>query len=120
MEEIIAILKNDATLLTLTGGKIKPFGQLSVGKGLVYEFSGNSSNGIKAADRLTITAVSYSIDESLAIIARIKELLLTIGDGKLTDKILKVTQNGGGSSSNVVDGKNMYHFTAIFYVIRRE
>lgn len=120
MEEIISILRNDDALIVLTNGMIKPFGQLPVGKGLTYEFNGNSSNGIKAQDRFTVTSVSYSIDESLAIIDRVKKLLLTIGDGKLTDKILKVTQNGGGSTNNVVDGKNMYHFTAIFYVTRRE
>lgn len=120
MEEISAILKNDATLLALTDGNIKPFGQLAVSKGLTYEFSQNSSNGIKAQERFSVTAVSYSIDDSLAIIDRVKKLILTIGDGKLTRKILKVTQNGGGSTNNVVNGKNMYHFTAIFYVTRRE
>lgn len=120
MEEIISILRNDDALIVLTNGMIKPFGQLPVSKGLTYEFNGNSSNGIKAQDRFTVTSVSYSIDESLAIIDRVKKLLLTIGDGKLTDKILKVIQGGGGSASNVVSGKNMYHFTAIFYVTRRE
>lgn len=117
MEEIISILMNDAELSQYT---IKPFGQLPIGKGITYDFNTVSSNGIKAQDRLTVTAVSYSITESLRILSRIKQLLLTIGDTPLSDKVLKVVQNGGGSANNVVDGKNMYHFTAIFYITRRE
>ena len=120
MDEIIAILRNDPTLKGLTEEHIKPFGQLEVGKGLTYEFSPGSSNGIKATERLTVTSVAYSIDDSMAILNRVKKLLITIGDDKLTDKILKVTQNGGGSMNNIMDGKNMYHFTAIFYITRRE
>lgn len=117
MEEIISILKNDPKLSKYP---IKPFGQLKVGKGITYDFNTISSNGIKAIDRLSITSIAYSIGESLEIISRVKQLLLTIGDDKLTDKILKVNQNGGGSACNTVDGKNMYHFTAIFNITRRE
>ena len=117
MEEIISILKNDDELSRYP---IKPFGQLQVGKGITYDFNTVSSNGIKSVDRLSVTSVAYSIGESLEMINRVKKLLLTIGDDKLTDKILKVNQNGGGSACNVVDGKNMYHFTAIFNITRRE
>lgn len=120
MEEVISILLSDSTLLSLTGNMIKPFGQLPLGKGLTYEFSENSSNGIKAQDRLSITAVSYSITDSLQILRRAKKLILTLGDAPLTQRILKVVQSGGGSISNVVDGKTMYHFTTIFYITRRE
>nr|DAT81699.1 MAG TPA: hypothetical protein [Caudoviricetes sp.] len=116
MEEIISILKNDADLSKYP---IKPFGQLKVGDGITYDFNVTQSNGIKEVYRLSITTVAYSIGESLEIINRVKQLLLTIGDDKLTDKILKVNQNGGGSVCNVVDGKNMYHFTAIFNITRR-
>lgn len=120
MEEIVNKLLSDDKLLKLTNGQIKPFGQLSLTGGLTYEFSLRSSNGIKAVDRLTVTAVGYSIDSSLAIINRVKKLLLTIGDVPFSPTIKKIVQNGGGSTTNVVDGKVMYHFTAIFYITRRE
>lgn len=120
MEEIVAILLQDEELLKLTKGQIKPFGQLSITGGLNYEFSLNNSNGIKAVDRLTVTSVGYSIDSSLAIVNRVKKLLLTIGDAPLSPTVKKIVQNGGGSTTNVVDGKTMYHFTAIFYITRRE
>ena len=111
---------NDTDLLALTNGQIRPFGTLPLGKGLTYEFSMNSSNGIKATDRLSVTSVAYSIDESLQILSRVKKLLITIGDTPFSQSIKKIVQNGGGSASNVVDGKTMYHFTAIFYITRRE
>ena len=117
MEEIISILKNDDELSKYP---IKPFGQLQVGDGITYEFNSVSSNGIKEVYRLSVTSVAYNITQSLEMINRVKKLLITIGDDKLTNKILKVNQNGGGSACNVVDGKNMYHFTAIFYITRRE
>lgn len=116
MEEVIRLLKNDSELSKYP---IKPFGQLPLGKGITYDFNVTQNNGIKEVYRLSITAIAYSIGESLEMINRVGSLLITVGDDKLTDKILKVNQNGGGSACNVVDGKNMYHFTAIFYITRR-
>lgn len=120
MEEVINKLLLDDELVKLTKGQIKPFGQLGITGGLTYEFSLNSSNGIRSVDRLTVTAVGYSIDSSLAIMNRVKKLLLTIGDVPFSPSIKKIVQNGGGSTTNVVDGNVMYHFTAIFYITRRE
>ncbi len=52
MEEVINKLLLDDELLKLTNGQIKPFGQLCITGGLTYEFSLNSSNGIRSVDRL--------------------------------------------------------------------
>lgn len=119
MEELISILLSNAELQTLTGGNMAPFGQLRPQKGLTYSFNSVSDNGVKSTDRLTLTSVGYTIDESLNILNKAKSLLITVGDDKLTDNVLKVKQNGGGNITNVVDGKTMYHFTAILDVTRR-
>ena len=113
MKEIINIIMNDAELSKYI---IKPFGQLPLGTGITYEFNCASSDGIKAQYRLSITSVSYSIDECMSMTRRIKQLLLSVGDESITNSILKVVQNGGGSMNNLVDGRNMYHFTSIFNV----
>ena len=120
MEEVIQRLLNDVDLQNLTGGQIRRFGDLPLGKGLVYEFSTVSSNGVVANDRLTITAVSYSINDSITILDRVKKILITIGDTPFSQSVKKIVQNGGGSAKNAVNGKEMFHFTAIFYITRRE
>lgn len=119
MDEVIAILKNDEKLKSLVSG-IYPFGEGStVSECIVYEFYTVSDNGIKATDVLIIDAIGFSIGKSLAIIERVKSLLLTLGDAKLTNKVLKVEQNGGGSLKNVVGNKPMYYQKATFNITRR-
>lgn len=119
MDEVIAILKNDEQLKSLVSG-IYPFGEGStVNECIVYEFYTVSDNGIKATDILMIDAIGFSIGKSLAIIERVKSLLLTLGDAKLTNKVLKVEQNGGGSLKNVVGNKTMYHQKSTFNITRR-
>ena len=120
MEELLQILMQDETLLNLTNNKIKAFGDLGIEKGLTYSFSPISNNGVKATYRFTFTAVSFSITDSQNIIKRINKLLLTIGDNRLTHKILKVIQSGGGNLTNIVDGRKMYHFQSIYIITRRE
>ena len=118
MDEVIAILKNDEKLKSLVSG-IYPFGEGStVSECIVYEFYTVSDNGIKATDVLIIDAIGFSIGKSLAIIERVKSLLLTLGDAKLTNKVLKV-QNGGGSLKNVVGNKTMYYQKSTFNITRR-
>lgn len=119
MDEVIAILMNDEQLKSLVSG-IYPFGEGStVSECIVYEFYTVSDNGIKATDVLMIDAIGFSIGKSLAIIERVKSLLLTLGDAKLTNKVLKVEQNGGGSLKNVIGNKTMYYQKATFNITRR-
>lgn len=110
---------NDEQLKSLVSG-IYPFGEGSnVSECIVYEFYTVSDNGIKTTDVLMIDAIGFSIGKSLAIIERVKSLLLTLGDAKLTNKVLKVEQNGGGSLKNVVGNKTMYYQKATFNITRR-
>lgn len=119
MDEVIGILMNDKQLKSLVSG-IYPFGEGStVSECIVYEFYTASDNGIKATDVLMIDAIGFSIGKALAIIERVKDLLLTLGDEKLTNKVLKVEQNGGGSLKNVVGNKTLYYQKATFNITRR-
>ena len=119
MDEVIAILMNDKQLKSLVSG-IYPFGEGStVSECIVYEFYTASDNGIKATDVLMIDAIGFSIGKALAIIERVKSILLTLGDEKLTNKVLKVEQNGGGSLKNVVGNKTLYYQKATFNITRR-
>lgn len=120
MEEVIAMLRTDAELKKLIGANIHPFGEGSgIQESLTYEFYTTQDNGIKAVDRLDITAIGFSIGKSKQILDRVKAIILTLGDKSLTLKVLKVEQNGGGSLKNVVGDKTMYHFKAFFNITRR-
>lgn len=119
MDEIIKLLMADAELKKLVNGNIFPFGEATLSECLIYEFYTTQDNGIKATDTLMVTAVGYSISKSLAVLERVKAIITTLGDTPLTIHILKVSQNGGGSMKNVVDGKAMWHFKANFNIIRR-
>ena len=119
MEEIIAIIKSDAVLKSLVGNNIVPFGQSGIVECLMYEFSPSQNNKAKVVDRLNLTSVAFSISKAKQILDRVNEIILTLGDTKLTNKIKKVSLNGGGSLSNQVGDKTMYHFKAYFNVTRR-
>lgn len=119
MEELIIMIKSDLILKSLVGNNIRPFGYDGILEGVTYTFSPVSEDRVKAVDRLDITAIAFTQGKSLQILDRIKALILTLGDDKLTNKIKKVSLNGGGSLSNVVGDKTMYHNKAYFYVTRR-
>lgn len=116
MEDVIQILlEADA----LKGWRLKPFGQLQLGEGITYSFYTASDNGIVAKDNLTITVISYSLEKAVSTLNAIRKLLITIGDDRLTNRILHVEQNGGSTINNIVGGHNMYFVGAIFNVTRR-
>lgn len=119
MDEVIKILMNDSELKILVSG-IYPFGEgSSVSECITYEFYTASDNGIKVTDVLMVDCIGFSIGKSLAILERVKAIILTLGDTQLTSKVLKVQQNGGGSLKNVVGDKTMYYQKATFNITRR-
>lgn len=119
MDEVIKILMNDSELKSLVSG-IYPFGEgSSISECITYEFYTVNDNGIKAIDVLMIDAIGFSISKSLAILERVKSIILTLGDTQLTGKVLKVIQNGGGSMKNVVGDKTLYYQKATFNITRR-
>lgn len=119
MDEVIAILIQDEVLKRL-GIKIYHESERpSIQECLVYDFYNIQDNGIKAIDALNITCIAFDLDKSLAIMERVKKLLITIGDNQLTNKIIKVTQNGGGYISNKMPSQTTHHQKATFNITRR-
>ncbi|MBP3889500.1 MAG: hypothetical protein J6F30_17895 [Cellulosilyticum sp.] len=119
MDEVIAILIQDEVLKRL-GIKIYHESERpSIQECLVYDFYNIQDNGIKAIDTLNITCIAFDLDKSLAIIEQVKRLLITIGDNPLSNKIIKVTQNGGGYISNKMTNQTIHHQKAIFHITRR-
>ena len=102
LDEILSILKSDETLKNLLGitirdPRIYEFNTKEKGNLIVYTFTTLTFDKIKCQHRFECNCISEDRDDSIAIANRVRELLTTIGDGKLTDSITKCGQNGGGS-----------------------
>ena len=110
LNELLGILKP-------LGYPIKPFGTTAIEDCIVYNFVPLTSDKIKEQYRLEITAISRIMDRGLKILEDVKGLLLTQGDEQLTDCILDVALNGGGSLENLETGT--FHFKANFIVLSR-
>lgn len=119
MDEVIGILIQDEILKAL-GIKIYHESEApSIQECIIYDFYNIQDNGVKAIDLLNVTCIAFDLDKSLAIIGRVKELLITTGDNLLTNKIIKVAQNGGGYISNKMPGQTTHHQKATFNITRR-
>lgn len=98
--ELIEILKNDATLKALLNAadcnsKIMPMPLISDGIG--YSFIPLTNDGIKEQSQFELTIINADLLRCYVIKGKLDELLITIGDTQLTNSILEVRQNGGGS-----------------------
>lgn len=102
LDNILDTLFNDLELKTLLKGtlrdsKIHMFGTT---EGVSYKFVPIASDGVKRQDRLEITVIHPDYEIAVAILERIKKLLITVGDKPFNNQILKITQNGGGAIEN--------------------
>lgn len=110
LDELLSILKT-------LGYPVKPFGTPEIEDCIVYNFIPLTSDKIKEQSRLEITVISKSMSDGLEILEGVKEILLTRGDEQLTDRILNIALNGGGSLENLET--NTFHFKANFIVLSR-
>lgn len=111
------ILKEIISILKTLNYPLYPFGSDIIEDCIVYNFVPLTSDKIKEQNRLEITVISKDIETGLIILEKIKGLLLTLGDNKLTDDILEISLNGGGSLENLET--NTFHFKAFFIVKNR-
>ena len=111
--ELINLLKNDKKLKAIEGLKIVPFGTTNR-KAIVYKVVPLSSDKIKEINRLEITVISEDFLEAEQILDIVKDILLTFGDSQLTNNILSVALNGGGSLEKLETGT--IHLSAFFIV----
>ena len=118
--ELIGILKNDTTLKTLlkatiTNTKIMPMPLLSDGIG--YNFIPLTSDGVKEQSQFELTIINTDLLRCYEIKEQLDKLLITIGDTSLTNSILEVSQNGGGSYFD--DDLKMFKLKVNYTVISR-
>ena len=111
--EIVKLLKNDSRLKAIDGLKIRPYSTDNK-KAIVYTMTPISSDKIKETYQLKLIAISEDMGETEKIIDIAKDVVLTLADEQLTDKILKVVQNGGSNMYNEETGT--YHIGAYFNI----
>lgn len=102
MLEILEVLKNDVELksllkATVRDSKIHMFGTT---EGISYKWIPLTSNSIKRQDRLEIMVIHADYEIAINILERVKKLLLTTGDTQFSNRILSISQNGGGCIEN--------------------
>lgn len=110
LDEILSILKP-------LGYNIYPFGTEKIENCIIYNLIPISSNKIIEENRLEITVISLDMETGLKIVEKIKQELITLGDKPLTNNILTINLNGGGSLENLET--NTFHFKAFFNVKSR-
>lgn len=98
IEYIVSLLKNDKRLVELIGeNNIYPIQTEYLGDCVIYDAYTTSHNKIIQETRLQITIVASKLSTTLAIEQEIEKLMLTLGDTPLSNTILQVEANGGGS-----------------------
>lgn len=102
LDEILEALVNDGELKallkpTVRDSKIHMFGTT---EGIAYNWVPLTNDGIKGQYRLEITVIHNDFEVAYNITERVKKLLLTIGDTPFSNRIKKISQNGGGCIEN--------------------
>lgn len=118
--ELITILKNNTILKTLlkatvTNTKIMPMPLLTDGIG--YNFITLTNDGIKEQSQFELTIINTDLLRCYEIKEQLDKLLITIGDTPLTNNILEVSQNGGGSYYD--DDLKFYKLKANYTILSR-
>lgn len=119
--ELITILKNDTTLKTLlkatvTNTKITPIPLISEGIG--YSFIPLTNDGIKEQSQFELTIMNADLLRCYEIKEQVDKSLITMGDTPLTNTILEVSQNGGGSYFD--DDLKMFKLKANYTILSRK
>lgn len=97
VEDIIAILNESEELATLIGDNIYPYTTDYLGNCILYQLIPSSDNGVVNKIRVQFSIIADSLELALQIENIVKRLLITIDDMPLTERVLQVSQNGGGS-----------------------
>jgi hypothetical protein len=111
------ILDELVNILKLLGYPVRPFATEIIEDCIIYNFIPLTSDKVKEQNRLEITVISKSMTNGLKILSEVKEALLTFGDKPLSNNILEIALNGGGSLENLET--NTFHFKAYFIVKSR-
>ena len=122
MLDILNVLKSNSRLLQLVGGtkadsRIYARHTDYLGNCIIYDEYTTAANKITENTRLTVTIVADKISLVHSIEEEIKRSILTLADKPLTNNILQVEVNGGGSLYDY--DRQKHHRTLYFTVITR-
>lgn len=117
MLEAIALMLNDDELKELIGSNIFPNRTEYLGDCIVYNFHTITQDKKVQKCRLQITIIAATTALTVAIEERVKTILLTLGDNPLTNDILQVALNGGGTLYD--EERTMNHRILYFDIIKR-
>lgn len=116
--ELLAVLKANATLMNLLGGeKIYAKHTDYLGNCIIYDAYTTYANKITENTRLTVTIVAETLSLVHQIESEVKEAILTLADNPLTNTILQVELNGGGSLYDY--DRQKHHQTLYFTILSR-
>lgn len=82
---------------------------------ITYRFINLTSDRIKEQNRLEISCLSQDYLKVNAILERVKEILLTVGDEQFNNDVLEIALNGGGYLFDE-DAKN--HIVKAFFIVK--
>ena len=122
IKEILNILKADKKLMELINGSaanphIYPIETDYLGDCLVYDYHTFSADKITEAKRLEIVIIAKTLSKTIEIENQLKRLIITLADKPLTNNILQVEVNGGGSLYD--NDRKMNHRILYFDILSR-
>ena len=119
LEQVVSLMRNDAKLAEmLQGNHIYATPSIYLGNSIVYDWIPVSSDKIIGTYKLEVQIITDTMLQGAAIESRLKELLLTFGDEPLTNDILQVWINGGGSLYD--EERQKLHKIIYFYILAKE
>lgn len=117
MKELLNLIKNNAAVQDIIESHIYPTSTSYLGNCVLYEFHTIAADKKIDRIRLKLTLITDTIDNGVRLEAALKKAILTFGDAALTDTILKVVLNGGGTLDD--DSRNMHHRILYFDILTR-
>lgn len=116
--DLLAVLRANSKLTTLLGGEhIYAKHTDYLGNCVIYDDYTTAANKITENTRLTITLVADHLSLIHSLAKEVKDSILTLADNQLTQNILQVELNGGGSLYDY--DRQKHHRTLYFTIISR-
>lgn len=112
LEKIISLLREKFPQMS-----IEPFFQEGYSKGMVYSCSPLSDDGIVRRDKLEIHLIDNNLKTLCETDNAIRKELLTIADETLTNEILQISINGGGTMEDLIT--NTYHLITYYNIVSK-
>lgn len=119
LDDILQRLEDDTELKSLLNSSSNNTGiylnKTDKTDSITYRFINLTSDAIKEQNRLEISCLSQDYLKVNAILERVKEILLTVGDEQFDNDVLEITLNGGGY---LFDEDTKNHIVKAFFIVK--